>query len=568
MKRLVWIFLWLCFAFTPDNTPAVKVPGPLTLCSPVRNILSITGSFGELRYNHFHGGVDIRSSFGGPGVDDILSAADGYVSKIIIDSEDLGKSLYITHPNGLMSVYGHLQDFREDLKEYIRQKQYETRKFQQELYFTEDQFPVKAGDFVAIMGNSGSSRGKHLHFEIRNAEGEEVWDPLMFGLPVDDSRAPSIHRIKLYGFDLQGQEVSSKVYSGPRQLNNHPVFQVPGEVFSLGIDALDRTDRSWNYTGIKSIQVYVDGELHYHLSLDKWKREDTKYINAHVDHRTPKGNFHRCFLLSGNQMNLYNTHENDGFIFMNDSTVHQVHVIVGDGSGNYTDLDFGIKKSAYHSKPLSQKFADTLYHNEERKFGDDKASIFFRKGSVYEDLNCEMRTAENKAKNAVSDWYGVVPAQTPIHYPVEVRLAADSRMQELWKDKCFIAMKRGNAITNLGGIWENGQLVARSRYLGMFSIMVDTVAPTLKWLVPKRKKSCLNALRFILNDNIMATRELPDMKVDAFIDGQWVLMEYDKKCKLISYQFEPWLGKGHHNYEVVVSDNLGNTRSYNGSFER
>ncbi len=565
---MVWIFLWLCFAFTPDNTPPVKVPGPLTLSSPVRNVLSITGSFGELRYNHFHGGVDIRPSYGGSGADDILSAADGYISKIIIDSEDLGKSLYITHPNGLMSVYGHLQDFRPDLKEYVRQKQYETRRFQQELVFTEAQFPVKAGDFVAIMGNSGSSRGKHLHFEIRNAEGEEVWDPLMFGLPVDDSKAPTIQRIKLYGFDLHGQEVSSKVYSGARQLGGGPVFNVPGEVFSLGIDAIDRTDRSWNCTGIKSIQVYVDGELHYHFSLDKWKREDTKYINAHVDHSSPRANFHRCFLLSGNQMNLYNTHENDGFIFMNDSAVHQVHVIVGDGSGNYKDLDFGVRKTSYRSKPLGHKYTDTLYHNFPRTFGDEKASIFFRQGSVYEDLNCEMRSSVHTAKNAVSDWYGVVPAGTPIHYPVEVRLTPDSRIQDHLKDKCFIAMKRGNAITNLGGTWEHGQLVAHSRYLGMYSIMVDTVAPTLKWIVPKKKKSYLNALRFILNDNIMATRELPDMKVDAYIDGQWVLMEYDKKSKLISYAFEPWLGKGYHDYRVVVSDVLGNSRSYEGSFMR
>ena len=151
MKKCIWVFIWLCFSFKIDyaSYPNINtIPAVFKLVAPVRNELSITGSFGELRNNHFHGGIDIRSARGPQG-DDILAAADGYVSKIMIEPDNLGKSLYISHPNGLMTVYAHLHDFRKDLSDYIKSKQYELKSYQQDLHFDPDDFPVKSGDLVA-----------------------------------------------------------------------------------------------------------------------------------------------------------------------------------------------------------------------------------------------------------------------------------------------------------------------------------------------------------------------------------------------------------------------------------
>ncbi|HEX5625264.1 MAG TPA: M23 family metallopeptidase, partial [Saprospiraceae bacterium] len=300
MKKGFWVFIWLCFSFKSDIVSDPTIPPVLTLVSPVRDEPSLTGSFGELRNNHFHGGIDLRASRG-PNGDDILAAADGYIKKIIIDADDYGNSLYIQHPNGMVTAYCHLERFRKDIAAVVKARQYQEKRFQTELEFTPEDFPVKAGEHVAFMGNTGASRGKHLHFELRDANGEEVWDPALFGLSVKDEIAPIIKRIKVYGYDGEGNQVSSQVYGKAQLAKQQVPVGVAGEVFAVALDAQDRSNHSWNWTGIKSIQLYIDGGLFYHFSADKWKRDETKYINAHIDYpakSAAKGNFHRCHLLS------------------------------------------------------------------------------------------------------------------------------------------------------------------------------------------------------------------------------------------------------------------------------
>lgn len=574
MKKCIWVFIWLCFSFKIDyaSYPNINtIPAVFKLVAPVRNELSITGSFGELRNNHFHGGIDIRSARGPQG-DDILAAADGYVSKIMIEPDNLGKSLYISHPNGLMTVYAHLHDFRKDLSDYIKSKQYELKSYQQDLHFDPDDFPVKAGDLVAYMGNTGASRGKHLHFEVRNATGDEVWDPLHFGLPLEDNIAPIIRRIKIYGFDEAGQELSSKILSKLQVQKTTTPIDVAGDIFAVGMDAFDRSNNSWTTTGIKSIQVFIDGGLFYHFSADKWKRDDTKYINAHIDYNAKtkaKGQFHRCFLLSGNKMNTYLTVQNDGFFYMSDSLQHEVRLITGDAQGNQSEIEFKIRKRAFKALPKKMLLEDWIYHDQTKLFQTDFASISYPAGSVYEDLNCRLCNQVNPSRLAFSEWTGLRPANAPVHLPAEIRLKASKNIPEHLRKKCFIAIQKGKSVQSIGGQWEDDLLVSHARSLGPFSIMVDTTAPKLSLLLNKKRNAVIrNQLAFRMFDNIPTSREVPAIKYDLKIDGQWVLMEYDKKSNTIRHTFEDWLGKGKHAYEISVRDYLGNEKTYSGNFVR
>ncbi len=574
MKKGIWVIIWLFFAFKIDfepNTDINSIPSVFKLSAPVRHELSITGSFGELRNNHFHGGLDIRSSRGPTG-DDILAAADGYVSKIMIEPDNLGKSLYISHPNGLMTVYAHLNDFRKDLSNYVKAKQYELKSFQQDLHFDPDDFPVKAGDLVAYMGNTGASRGKHLHFEVRNANGDEVWDPLHFGLPLADNIAPSIRRIKVYGYDETGQETSSKIFNKLQISKIQKAIEIPGDVFSVGLDAFDRSNNSWTSTGIKSIQLFIDGGLFYHFSADNWKRDDTKYINAHIDFNAKtkaKGQFHRCFLLSGNKMNLYKTVQNDGFFFMTDSTEHQVKLITGDANGNKSEISFTIVKRPFKAPIKKVQLEDWLYPDQEKIFETANARLKYPAGSVYEDLNCKICSHSNPSRLSCSAWTGLRPAYAPIHLPAEIRLKPTKTIPEHLKSKCFIAIEKGKSVQSVGGRWEGDELVSHARSLGPFCIMIDTIAPKLNLLVSKKKKYALkNQLAFRVYDNISTSREVPAIHFDLKIDGQWVLMDYDKKTNSIRHYFEDWLGKGKHSYEISLRDYLGNEKTYSGSFIR
>ncbi len=571
MKKLLSVFICFSFAFKIDNKPSIELNTPaLTLVAPVRSELSLTGSFGELRNNHFHAGIDLRSGYGANG-DDILSASDGYISKIIIDSDDYGKSMYISHPNGFMTVYGHLNGFRKDIADYIKEQQYSKKSFQVELNFQPSDFPVKAGEQVAYMGNSGASRGKHLHFELRNASGDEVLDPFSYGLPLEDKIKPTIRRIKVYGYDGEGEEVSSKVYAKNLVDKLQTPIVIPGNVFSVGLDALDRCDNSRNYIGIKSIKLLVDGGLFYYYSADKWRRDETKYINAHIDYFAKtgaKGQFHRCFLLSGNKMNMYRTLQNDGFFYMTDSMEHNVKLIVGDANDNESEINFKIRKAPFISKLKASKYSDVIYHDLEKEFTTSNAVLKYPAGSVYDDLNCEIRTLENPSRLAYSKWTTIFPASDPVHLHAEIKLKADKKIPEHLMNKCFIAIKRGKSVQSVGGEWNGEYLVGKARSLGPFCIMVDTIAPSIRPLLNRRKKFANEQISFRLSDNIGTVKELPDIYYEASIDGQWVLMEYDKKSGIIRHRFEDWLSKGSHNYELLVKDPLGNQRIYKGSFIR
>ncbi|MBK9720776.1 MAG: M23 family metallopeptidase [Saprospiraceae bacterium] len=570
MKKGFWVLIWLCFSFKIDYPPFISYPPVFTLVAPVRDELSITGSFGELRNNHFHGGIDIRSARGIHG-DDIQSAGDGYISKIIIDSDEYGKSMYISHPNGLVTFYAHLRDFRKDISDYIKAKQYEQERFQISLDFDPDDFPVKGGEHLAYMGNTGASRGKHLHFEVRNAKDDEVWDPTHFGLPIKDDIAPTIRRIKVYGYDGNGNDISSKVYSKTQIDQASVPLEISGDVFSVGLDALDRSDNSWNYTGIKSIQLFIDGGMFYHFSADNWKRNDTKYINAHIDFgakSASKGQFHRCFLLSGNKMNVYLSVQNDGFFYMSDTLAHEVKVIAGDANGNQSEVNFKIQRKDYQFSKISSKYQDILYHDRDKIFATQNAILKFQTGSVYEDLNCELRKHSNTNKNCFSDWIGIIPSNEPVHLSSEIRLKPEKVIPDAYRDKCFVAIQRGNGYLSVGGTWEGEELVSYARSLGPFCIALDTVAPFIKASLNRKKAFPKNQLVFKISDNVNTSREIPDIYYEARIDGQWVLMEYDKKSASIRHHFEDWLGKGKHQYEILVRDYLGNQRTYKGNFVR
>jgi hypothetical protein len=567
MKSLFWIFIGLSFSFKIDYVPFNEIKPSLTLVAPLRSELSVTGSFGELRTNHFHAGIDLRSGYGLRG-DDILSAADGYVSKIIIDSDNYGKSMYVSHPNGMITVYGHLNGFRQDIADNVKQQQYAKKSFKVELNYKPTDFPVKAGELIAYMGNTGASRGKHLHFELRNAANDEVLDPVEYGLPLKDDIKPTIRRIKVYGYDGEGEEVSSKVFSKSMIDKMHSAISIPGNVFSVGLDALDRCDYSRNYIGIKYIKLFIDGGLFYQFSADKWKRDETKYINAHIDYfaKNAKGQFHRCFVLSGNKMNLYHSLQNDGFFNMSENTEHQVKLIAGDANGNESEISFKIRKSPFTSKLRASRYADVIYHDLEKSFSVDRAELKYPAGSIYEDLNCELRTYSNPLPMSYSDWVCVYPSNDPVHLPAQVRLKADKKIPEHLRNKCFLAIKRGKSVQSIGGAWEGEFLVSKARSLGPFCIMVDTVAPGLKPLLNRRKKFAGDQISFRISDNIGAVKELPDIYYEASIDGKWVLMEYDKKSGIIRHKFEDWLTKGSHHYEIIVKDQLGNQRTYKGSF--
>lgn len=568
MKKFSWVIFFVFFSFKMDHSNLFYCgPGEFHMESPVRNRISMTGSFGELRNNHFHAGTDIRS-LTGVGGDDLLAVAQGFVSRIVIDADNYGKSLFVQHPQGYTTMYAHINRFRSDIEARIKTEQYKHKSFELDLTFQPNEIIVNSGDLLAYMGNTGSSRGAHLHFELRRTGTDEVLDPVAFGLPVEDDISPSIKRIKVYGFDGEGITTSEKIYS-PSQLSK--TILVPGDVMALGINALDQSDHSWNWVGIKTIKVLVDSQMIYFLSLDHWSLEDTKYINAHIDYKNKmasKGQFHRCFKLLGNKLSLYKTIENNGLYYIGDSLLHRVQLIVGDAKQNESKVEFNIQKVNYTTPVKKNENSQKLVFDQEHILESESVKFDIPQGCFYENLCCTLDSCKNSLPIAYSDWFGIKPNNDPIHKPYKIAIKPSKSIPERLMSKCYIACKQGSRYISTGGNWEGEYLVSEFKKLGTFSIQVDTIPPTI---IPYTFRSNMPKNKFMsfgLYDNIISLGTAREIQYNAYIDGQWILMEHDAKTRSIKHYFEDDLSSGKHELLITAIDDRGNKREFNSTFYR
>ncbi len=574
-KRIVYLTIGcLVFSFNwkAKHSEYCSASSSFTIQSPVRNPILITGSFGELRNDHFHAGIDLRSSRGVDG-DDILSVAKGFLRKVKIEAGSYGKSAYVEHPEGYTTLYAHLLKFREDIEARIKTEQYRNQQFEIEIDFRPEEFPLEAGDMFAYMGNTGASRGTHLHFELRKSGTLEVLDPIEFGLPVTDQSPPVIRSVKVYGFDLDGHLVAEKYYSHQKLSHNHPVLVVPGKMVAFGVNAFDRTHGTGRWVGIKGIQLFIDGGLFYHFSADRWSLEDAKYINAHIDYRSKlnaHGNFHRCFLLEGNKIPLYKSVQNDGLFYIGDDQTHRVKIVVSDAVGNEFATSFAVR-----SGQLTQKLNNAISERHQvmacsrwNELQNASCRFSFPAGCFYQDVCLKLDSLANHLPQAFSSWYGINPITEPTHHYYEVNIKPGKNIPKHLLDKCFIAFKRGNGYASIGGIWEAGELKSNANQLGYFSIMVDTVPPQITPIVFKQMMPNAAKMVFRVQDNLAAAGKVKALTYDAYIDGQWILMEHDAKTKTITHYFEDWLGKGTHELLIVARDDRGNVARYSNKFIR
>ena len=578
MKKIASLFIIALFSFIPSTHNSISEhcvsadPRHFSLSSPVRYPISMTGSFGELRNNHFHAGVDIRTNRG-EGGDEILSAADGFVSRIKIDGGDYGKSIFIEHANGFTTMYAHCLGFRADLESYIKNEQYSKQKFKVDVTFPPGQFQVKAGEHIAYIGNTGASRGAHLHFELRETNSDKVFDPLLFGLPITDNISPLLRRVKLYGFDTYGNTVSEQIQWSAKINKNYTIYSVPGDLFSAGVDALDRSNNSWNWTGIKSIQMLIDGGLFYHYNSEQWSLNQTRDINAHIDYPSKlkaQGQFHRCFKLVGSKIDVYQTIQNDGIFYMNDGAVHNVQLIIQDGSGNSSQVEFGIKKSEFFKKEEPNSTTPSLEYNKSHTLQfTNQSYILFPEGCLFENFNYSQVDEANGSSNAFSNWIGINPTTIPLADYIEIGIKPNKELLPEQKEKCFIAQKRaGGAYVSIGGEWNGEHMIAHSKYLGSFAMMLDLVAPSLKPLGFKYNMSKSKFMSFHVQDNVPAIVDGDELVCDAFIDGQWILMDYDEKSHTVKHYFEDWLMSGKHELLIRLIDHCKNVKEYNYTFVR
>lgn len=541
--------------FSNNKYPITDFRQPLDITPP-----ALAGSFGEIRANHFHSGVDFRTNQreGYP----VYAVADGYISRLRVQNSGFGQALYINHPNGFTTVYGHLQRFAPKIATIVKNLEYEKKSFEIDEFPDATLIPVHKGEIIAWSGNRGSSGGPHLHFEIRDTKTEETINPQFFGIIIPDNIPPVIHG--LYVYRLNGKtfnENTPKQAIGISGANGSYKTVAPisltGEV-GFGIVVTDRHNGLSGTNGVYSIELEVDGKKVYTSALERFAFENSKAINSHIDYPTylnTKRSIQKSFIEPGNPLKIYSGLVNSGRINFDDGASHQLRYIITDSKGNTSVLPFTVNAGAATATVPIVPSGTIFPYNKTNEFTTDDIKVFFPLGTLYSDLNFTYKKLPKPTGNAWSAVHQIHNRYTPLHIGFDISIKADQLPENL-RSKALIVNANGSS---QGGFFENGYVKARPKNFGSFYIAVDTIAPRISPVNISEGKSMAGLSKIILkiSDNLSGIKSF-----DGYIDGQWVLMEFDAKTATLWHSFDERTPSGKHSFELVVTDMKENTRRY------
>lgn len=527
------------------------------------------GTFGELRSNHFHSGLDFKTNqrTGFP----VHAAYDGYVSRLHIQYGGFGRAVYITHPNGFVTVYGHLERLKPELAKIVHDYQYEHQTWEADIVLPPLQQRVCKGDVFAWSGNEGASAGPHVHFEIRDAVTEQTINPQLFGLSIPDKVAPTL--FGLYAYHLNSLPFSEKTVKeyypvagtgSTYHLVKSQVIALNGEI-GFGIMATDRNSTSMNRNGVYSIQLKVDDKLVYTFAVEHFAFDQTHAINAHIDFPAllmAGCEIQKSFILPGNKISVYPQAVNRGIVTFNDDAIHNVEYLVRDVAGNTSTLRFKVKsKMADNGKPLTDKPPGVLFkYDKVNDFSFDKARVIIQPGNLYDDLYFNSAVLP-RHPGAYSNTYRIHNRFTPVHDSYELWIKPDSTIGAL-ANKAVIVSTAG---ASEGGVFDNGYVKAHARGFGDFMIRIDTVPPVIHPLniSEGRNMAASHSIEFKMSDNLSGIKTY-----NGKIDGHWVLMELNYKTKVLSYTFDETIKPGKHVFNLAVADNKDNISQFTVNFYR
>jgi len=600
--------------------------------SPLDIPLKLAGNFGEIRPNHFHGGLDIKTeSVEGK---NIYAAAEGYVSRIKVSPWGYGKTLYITHPNGYITVYAHLKQYGEKVEAYIKTHQYEKESYYVEKFPMPGELKVEKGEVVAFGGNTGGSSGPHLHFEIRNAITGYVVNPLLFGFSIMDSIKPVIRAVRIY--PLKDESHVNNSHSA-RYLNvrgssgnyhtsaSHPV-KVQGDI-GFSVEVYDFLNYSHNKCGIFSIELQKDGKRVYYHEMETYGFHETRFISSHVDYTEFKNkgrHLQKSFIAANNRLSIYKETLNRGVVSFDDEEAHEMKYIIKDSYGNTSTLTIPVQGIIYEEKAKKDNLAklnkeemvpsnSSLLNSASKNSGgsepnipesmdvkpklSEKASpdnfvkkfscqfpndfsqegiaVFVDAGLLYEDLDFEYKVSDT-VLGAIAPTHHIHNIYTPVHKPYSISIKTDNIPAKL-KEKAMITRIKKNGRTYYeGGTYDGEYIKGTSKYFGAFTVLLDTIAPRVRGLNIYEGKDMSKAR----NITVSVYDKLSGIKrYNAYIDDNWVLMEYEPKKSALVFSFDD-LGKytdnlvngdgkkGSHTFKVIVTDNRGNSSEMSVDFIR
>lgn len=566
------------------GTLTAQEPDPSRYRYPLEEVATrlYSANFGEMRPDHFHSGVDIKTD--GVTGKRVVAVADGYVSRASVSPWGYGRALYVTHPDGTTSVYGHLSRFRDDVEKYVRSERLRTGRNRVDLHFPPDRFTVRQGEQIALSGNTGQSFGPHLHFELRDTPTQRTLNTVAAGiLPVKDNIPPYIVRIHYVEVDtLRGVPVHAPLRSYDAVKSGEGTYRLrhagPLPTGRRGYFILEATDRKngvSNTFGIYRISETVDSETVYEYRMEGFSFDRTLYCNAvsyYPLQTRSRNEVFRLALLDGNRPDFYRVMKDRALVRTLPGQRRTLRIEAEDDCGNRSSITFDIQgqedENCFHpavdpETPIVDR--RRAFHYEEGDLrveipeGALYESIFYRQGRGGKPLRADSTLL------ILSPVYSVLDNDIPLHTPatLSVRAYVPTSLQP---HTTLATRSRKGKIVRLGGGYANGRVTARTRKLGEIFIVADTLPPTLKpRFAQGADLSQSGAARFDVSDNFSGIASFT-----ATIDGKRALVDYSPVQGVVSISLDEvsHTGKRKHRLCMQVTDGCGNTARCEIEFSR
>lgn len=535
--------------------------------SPLEIRLNLSGSFGELRSNHFHTGLDFKTSQK-EGLN-VLASADGYISRIKISSYGYGKAIYVTHPNGYTTVYGHLQKGSGKIQDYIIKSHYKEKAFEIELFLKPDELVVRQGEIIALSGNTGGSGGPHLHFEIRDTKSEKAINPLLFGFDalIKDTREPIVSTLMAYPI---GENAVVNKSQEPLAINF--VKQADGAYVAdkilvngavgFGINAYDMFDFNYNKNGTYQVQSFLNGKQSFNYEFDTFAFDESRYINALLDYPRFKKTgvrIQRLFMTNPYALSIIKADKNNGIVVVKPNISNIYRIEVRDYNNNKVVINIPIQYSPVAADTPSkvEKTPYFLKANNDNMYKKDNISVFVEEGTFYEDFYVKFDVKED----TLTFHDGSVAA----HKNFKVSIDNNSLSEEV-KKKTFIASLDGKSKRFNYTKFKDSTFTTYTKNMGKFFLTQDTTAPKVKAVNISEGKwlSAQKSIDFSISDDLSGIASY-----NGYINGNWILFDYDYKKARITYDFDgQFLQDGRNEFKLEVTDNVGNSTIFETHFFR
>lgn len=533
--------------------------------SPLKIPLYSAGSFAELRGSHFHSGLDIRT-YGKTGYN-VYAPEDGYVSRIKVQAYGGGKNLYITHPNGYTTVYMHLERYCGEIEKWVKQYQYANQVYEFDYTFQKPKIYVKKGDTIALSGESGSVAGPHLHFEVRNSKTENPINPLRF-FDVEDTIPPYIESLAITPLKKASVNSSSNTYTWQINKDKKTTDSIPlfdtidclGNIY-FSILAFDPSKNSSIRNGVLSFELYINNKKIFSHKVNEFSFANYGYVDAVINYplyiKTGKRYLSSRLLENGKLP--YDNYVNNGILNVKKDSLYKIEWRLADIKNNKTNYVFFVrgfeKDNAVRNNTLKPRVMHIDYNENTTYKASDGSLFMFSKNCLYESIDLE----HYQRKGTYSDVHTLHNIFEPVKKKFTIKIKP-YKVNDLIKDKSTIVkINSKGGFSSVGGIYRDGFVETKIGDFGVFAIWIDTTAPDVKPLnfKPNKKLSSnQKTLKAKISDNLTGI-----YSYKGYINGKWVLMEYDGKNAMLTYFIDETLKEGENTLKIVVTDKNNNTKT-------